>query len=410
MKQTLIQSWKFLTSKLHQPLPLNHRESHKLLTQLNDSFKRNFDRVFPPGLADTKHSPDDHFQSLLNSPLFNVNRARPPSIRDWKMNIEQNATHVRELDFSVKQPTEYFRQQVASGAANMASAKLALDNQIAKALVSNDTKGSIKASEMGSIMANWLWSSGQYERVEFLKDRDFIARLLPFLVAEGQYKPVWEWLQRSQLMAATSVNAGIPLRTDIEYFIEKLVRSEVLYGQGLQSAIQMFLTILRSTTHQSPASLQYKLSQLNHRAGVYLTWSLVARSMSSAVEESVIDSFDRSIESWAHRRLAISCRSLIQLLRPQQRASVHAAKLVSTIEMWRARLGRNERRVLMRVSLKTIETFLANGSVKEAAQVMRTLQWRFGGELGMGDIPAGDDEAEDDEKAVLRSLDMLLAT
>ncbi|KAI4087152.1 MAG: hypothetical protein LQ348_003750 [Seirophora lacunosa] len=410
MKQTLIQSWKFLTSKLHQPLPLNHHESHKLLTLLNDSFKRNLDRVFPPGLADTNHSPDDHFQSFLKSPLFNVNRARPPSSRDWKMNIEQDALEVRELVFSVNQPTEYFRQQVASGAANMASAKLALNNQIAKARASNDTKASIRASEMGSIMANWLWSSGQYERVEFLKDPHFIARLLLFLVAEGQYKPIWEWLQRSQLIAATSLHAGIPLRQDIGDFIKKLVQSEVLYGQGLQSAIQMFLTILASTTHQSPAPLPYRLSQLYYRAGMYLTWSLVARSMSSAVEESVIDSFDRSIESWAHRQLAISCRSLIQLLRPQQRASVHAAQLVSTIDMWEAHLGRHTRRVLMRLSLKTIETFLANGSLKEAAQVMRTLQLRFGGELGMGGIPAADDESKDDEKAVLRSLDMLLAT
>ncbi|KAL8959973.1 MAG: hypothetical protein Q9193_003246 [Seirophora villosa] len=407
MKQSLIQTWKFLTSKLHQPLPLNHRESHKLLTLLNDSFKRKLDRVFPPGLADTNQSPDDHFQAMLKSPLFNVNRARPPSSRDWKMHFEQNVTQTRELVFSVNQPAEYFRQQVATGAANMASAKLALVNQIAKALRSNDTKASIRASEMGSLMANWLWSSGQYERVEFLKDRKFIARLLPFLVAEGQYKPIWEWLQRSQLMAATSVNAGILLHEDREHFIKKLVQSEVLYGQGLQSAIQMFLTILRSTTHPSPAALPCKSCQPNYRAGMYLTWSLVARSMSSAVEESVIDSFDRSLESWAHKRLANSCRSLMQLLRPQQRASVHAAQLVSTIDMWEAHLRPNKRRVLLCVSLKTIETFLANGALKEAAQVMRTLQLRFGRELG---IPAADDEAKDDEKAALRSLDMLLAT
>ncbi|KAL9009549.1 MAG: hypothetical protein Q9173_005428 [Seirophora scorigena] len=409
MQQTFIRNWKFLTSKLHQPLPLNHRESQKLLTLLNDSFKRNLDRAFPPGLADTNHSPNDHFQSLLKSPLLNINRARLSSIQDRKMNIEQDATQVRDLVFSAKKPAEYFRQQVATGAANMASANLVLDIQIAKALASNDTKGSIRASELGSIMANWLWSSGQYEGVEFIKDRNFIARLLPFLVAEGQYKPIWEWLQRSQLMAAASVNAGIPLHTDIGNFIKKLVQSEVLYGQGLQSAIQMFLTTLRSMTHQSPAPLQYNLFQLNYRAGVYLTRSLVALSMSSAVEESVIDSFDRSIESWAHRRLATSYRSLIQLLRPHQRASVHAAQLVWTIDTWEAQLSRTERLNLVRVSLKAIETFLANGSLKEAAQIMRTLQLRFGAELGMGGIPAAD-EAKDDEKAVLRSLDMLLAT
>ncbi|KAL8647231.1 MAG: hypothetical protein Q9210_005681 [Variospora velana] len=410
MKQTLSQSWKFLTSKLHKPLPLNHRESQKLLNLLSDSFKRNFDREFPPGLADTDHSPDDHFQSLLKSPLLSVNRIRRSSTLDRKMDIKQDAAQVRDLVFAVKQPAESFRQRVATGAANMASAKLALDNQMKKALASAsvDAKDSIRASEMGSIMTNWLWSTGRCEDLKFFKDRDFVDRLMPFLVAEGQYKPIWEWLQRSQHIAAPSRNAGSLLHRDVGYFIKKLVQSEGLYGQGLQSAIQMFLTNLRSMAQQSPAPLQYTLSELNYPAGVYLIWLLVAQSTSSRVDESVIHGFDGSLESWVHRRLVACYRSLIQLLRPQQRASVQAAQLVSAIESCETQVTRKERLILIRVGLKAVEIFLANDSLKEAAQVMKTLQLRFGAELGIGSKPA--DHTRNDEDAALRSLNLLLAT
>ncbi|KAL9016546.1 MAG: hypothetical protein Q9185_006123 [Variospora sp. 1 TL-2023] len=410
MKQTLSQSWKFLTSKLHQPLPLNHRESQKLLNLLNDSFKRNFDREFPPGLADTDYSPNDHFQSLLKSPLLSVNRTRRSSTLDRKMDIKQDAAQVRDLVFAVKQPVEYFRQRVATGAANMASAKLALDNQMKKALASAsvDAKDSIRASEMGAVMTNWLWSSGRCEDLKFFKDRDFVARLMPFLVVEGQYKPIWEWLHRSQRIAAPSRNAGSLLHKDVGYFIKKLVQSEALYGQGLQSAIQMFLTSLRSMAQQFPAPQQYTLSELNYPAGVYLIRLLVAQSTSSRVDESVIHSFDRSLESWVHRPLVACYRSLIQLLRPQQRASVQAAKLISAIETCETQVTRKERLILIRVGLKAVDFLLANDSLKEAAQVMKILQLRFGAELGIDNKPA--DGTRDDEDAALRSLNLLLAT
>ncbi|KAI4179626.1 MAG: hypothetical protein L6R41_007727, partial [Letrouitia leprolyta] len=238
MKQTLGNSWKFLTSKLHKPLPLNRRESQKLLASLNESFKRNFDRQHPPRLANSEHSPDDHFNALLKSPLLGIQKTRHASPSTRRDGDNQGTVSVRDFMFATTEPVAYFQQQVASGAANLNSAKFALDNQIKKDLMSASVKvkDSMKSSGIGSVMVNWLWSSGQYETLEFLKDRLFVAQLMPFLILEGQYKPIWDWLQRSRTLSVShtpTCEAWTSLNKDIGAMVKYLVRSEVNYGHGL---------------------------------------------------------------------------------------------------------------------------------------------------------------------------------
>ncbi|KAI4150794.1 MAG: hypothetical protein L6R39_002163 [Caloplaca ligustica] len=410
MRQTLSNSWNFLTSKLHQPLPLNRRDSQKLLSLLNESFNRNLDRQYPPGLAGSERSADEHFQSVLKSPFFGANRARHISISDRKKETKQDAAQVRDLMFAVKEPVEYFRQQVVTGAASIASAKLVLDSQMKKALASAsiDAKDSMRSAGIGSVMANWLWSSGQYERLEFIRDRDFVARLMPFLVAEGQYKPVWEWLQRSQFAAAGNNDGRTTFQQDVGYMTKRLVQSEVSYGQGLQSAIQMFLTNLRSIRPPTPAASLYQSTRVNHPAGVYLTWKLASQRTSSGVDGTVVDSFDHSVELWVSRHLIAPYRALIQLLHPQKPRNSLAAQLVSTTESSVIYLTGKERMAFVRVVLKAVEVLLARDSLKEAAQVMKVLQLKFASELGPDEKPA--EGRQNDEEAVLRSLNLNLAT
>lgn len=66
--------------------------------------------------------------------------------------------------------------------------------------------------------------------------------------------------------------------------------------------------------------------------------------------------------------------------------------------------------MLIRVGLKAVELLIANGSLSEAAQVMKVLQLRFPAELKVDSEPPKQAKHKDDEAAVLQSLDQLSVT
>ncbi|KAI4178858.1 MAG: hypothetical protein LQ346_007328 [Caloplaca aetnensis] len=391
MRQTLTHGWKFLTSKIHQPLPLNHRDSQKLLTLLNESFKRNLDHRYPEGLADSEQSPDSHFQSVLKSPLFAARQARRHSTPGRQKDIERDAAQVRDLVLAIKEPVDHFRQQVASGAANLESAKLALENQRRKALASAsaDARDGMRQSGIASVMVNWLWSSGQYERMDFIWDRTFIARLMPFVVAEGQYKPAWDWLQRLQSTRRPTDLARKTLQNHVGFVVRMLLRAEVTHGYGLQSAIQMFLTHLRSTTLPSAATSPYGFVRGSQQAAWWLISELTFRKTASEVEGSILDSFDASVNMWASSHLVLPYRALIQLLNPTKSKTLPLSQLMSTIESSSTMFGEQERLAFVHIGLKAVEVLLGDGSIKEANQVMDALQSTFASELGTPLMPWG---------------------
>ena len=413
MKQALGNGWKFLTSKLHKPLPLSVRESQKLLTLLNDSFKRNLDRRYPPGLADSEHSPDDHFKALLKSPLFDSNGIQNSSQSIKRSERRHDAFKVQDMVLSVKEPVEYFRKQVAIGAANMLSAKLALNNQMKKALASPfvDVKDSVRSSEIGSVMVNWLWSSGQYERLDFIRDRGFVARLMPFLVAEAQYKPIWEWLQRARTLSAIrqpTYKAWASPQKDIGFLFKRLIMAEVEYGQGFLSAIQLFLTN-HNASKMTPINLPFACVHMHTLpAGAYLVMKLASQEF-AAVDGYVVDKFDRSIEAWAPPRFSAPYKALIQLLDPQKAKASPTNQLITALE---AKLNKEEHHLAVAsVGLMGVEVLLRQGDIRRAAEVMRTLQKVFPTELGeLGEKGKSPNPHKEDEEAALRSLDQILAT
>lgn len=413
MKQALSNSWKLLTSKLHQPLPLNHRESQKLLSLLNESFKRNFDRQHPPGLADSEHSPDNHFNALLKSPLFGNKKTRYPSIPTKSARNSQDAISVREFMFAAKEPITYFEQQVATGTANMKSAKFALDSQTKKALMSasTDVKDNMKSSGIGSVMVNWIWSSGQYDTLDFLRDRDFVAQLMPFLVLEGLYKPIWDWLQRSRTVSVSRTpthEAWTSLHKDIGTMVKHLVRSETDYGQGIQSAMQLFLTNFRALRLSMPDASFTTMYMNNLPAGDYLITKWAAEDAKTSLETTVIDNFDLTIESWASPGQSSLFKALLQLLHPQKPNKPAVTQLIAGLQVSETKLSSKVRIAVVRIALSAIEVLLRQNSIKEAAQIMKVVQTLFPSDVG---TPGRSHNLEKlSEEEALRSLDMILAT
>ncbi|KAL8918922.1 MAG: hypothetical protein Q9172_005217 [Xanthocarpia lactea] len=407
MRKSLTLSWRFLTSKLHRPLPLNRRESQQLLTRLNDSFNRNLDRQYPQSLGDSDHSPDHHIKSLLKSPLFA--KQRPQHVSTRAIGATQNVPVLRDMMFAVEEPVEYLKQQVAAGTANMDTAKLALDSQMKKALVSAslDPKECMKVAEIGSLVVNWLWSSGQYERMDFIKDRLFTARLMPFLVAEGQYKPVWEWLQRSCNRISPMKEALLSYPKSIGVMLKALLRSEVTYGQGLESAIQLFVTYNKSMRFSSHIS-NVVAQRISAAAGAYLMWEFASQGASANLGDRAIDDLELSIDHWATGHMVAPYQALIDLSHPRAPNASRALKWISVIEASDGHVAKGNRPGNVRIGLKTVEVLLAQGSTKEAARVMKVLQILFAAEVGSNKEMPNSNQSE--EEATLRSLNLLLST
>ncbi|KAL8728419.1 MAG: hypothetical protein Q9181_005351 [Wetmoreana brouardii] len=412
MKQTLSRSWKFITSKIHQPLPLNRRESQKLLTVLNNSFKRKLDQQYPHDLAGSEHSPDGHIKSLLKSPLFGVQRNQQPTLARQRVGLNQDARQMCDVKYAAEKPVEYFKQQVSAGTANLESAKLTLANQMNRALASAslDLKEAMKSSRVGSLMINWLWSSGQHERLEFVRDREFITRLIPFLVIEGQYKSVWDWLQRLRTrdVGSAGTQEMYQLNKDIGHLLKGTIRAEVNYGQGLQSAIQMFLMDCKAARISAPTAPASTWQHIHGKGGVYLSWMLTHQGLAAQVDDTVIDDFHRSISTWAYNSRVAMYRALIQLSHPRKPEVSPALRLLSSIQSPQAQLHDRERSIILRIGLMTVEILLAQGSQPEAARLMKSLQAQFGPELGANSKSSNPDGF--DEQSILRSLDLQIAT
>ncbi|KAL9602351.1 MAG: hypothetical protein Q9219_001917 [cf. Caloplaca sp. 3 TL-2023] len=411
MKQTLTNGWRFLTSKLHQPLPLDRRESQKLLGLLNDSFRRNLDRQYPRNLADTEHNPDDHFGALFKSPLFN-HEPKQPSTRSVKR-TDQNGDgiQVQDLMSAVKEPVEYFKLQVATGSATLASAKLVLQSQLKKSLAcaSADAKDDMKSSRIGSVVLNWLWSSGHYERLDFIKDRVFVHRLMPYLVVEGHYKAVWDWLQRSRTLSrdlTPSAEAWSMFQKDRGAMVKQLVMAEVTHGQGLQSAMQMFLINLQASQSSSLKPSFSTLSMNHGPAGWSLIVNWAAAGDSANLESDVTDRFHRSIQLWTSPQLLPFLKALVKLLSTRERITPPTLQLLAALEGVESVSYHSTRLKISHICLKAVEVLLARDSLKEAAQVLKALQAKFPTELGTDATYSH----QEDKMTGLRTMDLLLAT
>ncbi|KAL8817326.1 MAG: hypothetical protein Q9223_003817 [Gallowayella weberi] len=409
MKQSLALTWRFLSSKLHPPLPLSRRESHKLLILLHDSFNRNLDREYPKALADSDHSPDDHIKSLLQSPLFGSNQAQHPSSPVMESDLSCNPPLVRDILFAVEQPVEHFKQQVAAGKADIESAKFALNNQFKKNFDSAplhlpDLENGLKGSGIGSLVVNWLWSSGQNERLDFIQDRVFTARLIPFLVAERRYKPVWDWLQRSYTIHRHR-NVGPSFQKDTGSMFKSLLQSEVAYGEGLQSAIQMFLMNHKLMTLSSHLPIAVIIAT-NAPAGAYLIREFASKGASANLEDATIQDLVGSVECWAPDRMIAPLKALIELSHPRSPKTSGALQWIFALDASDGKMAKGHRSLNVSICLKTVEVLLAQNSRKEAARVSKVLKTLFAPEVGPDEERRDSDE---EEKFISKSLNLLLS-
>ncbi len=370
MKASSILGWKYLVSKIHPQLPLSPRESEKLLSLLQNSFRQQLNQEH----AESGNATDNHLQSILQSPLFEVE----PKRRGFDSVDRRSSSQLGRIQIIRDQPMEYFNERIVTGTATLDLARICLAAQYKKlCLPSSDCpkapKASNKAFDTGSIILSWLRSSGIAESKSFLRDQRFVVLLVPFLVVEGHGDLVWRWVK--QLQSEPDQMSPESTFAKSRHLFDKMIRSEAKFGAGVASSLDLFMRKVceeRSSKKQSG----YIARGFFDPAGAYLCAALTKASAGNVTEIERIDEFYRTVVTWSSRPLYH--RGLLELSHPQSSAATSALRY---LKEWTPQ--KQYRKRTIHLGFKAAEVLLSQDSQADALWVMGFLKANFGEELGL---------------------------
>jgi len=213
-KTRALGSLKDLFPRVHQPLPLDKRESQRLLETIKTSFRKQLDEehgwsASEPAKSTSRSklstvqartgsvsSPvparptDRHMRAILDNPLFGRVELPKP---------KEDATNSLDVHRAV------FQKAVSRGLMNLTSAHGFLvhinrsTGRLREEPAASDhmsLRKQIPDTGAGLLVLQWLRSSGQERDLKFLANIKFTRTLLRFLVAEGLDDVIWIWLKR----------------------------------------------------------------------------------------------------------------------------------------------------------------------------------------------------------------------
>ncbi|KAK1755872.1 hypothetical protein QBC47DRAFT_198745 [Echria macrotheca] len=205
-KTKTLSSFKGMFPPIHQPLPLDKRESKKLLETITSSFRAQLDREHgapttrPPLSAPTarhlsaaganipERPVDRHLRAILTNPLFGQNN-EPTAPRETKSPL---------LSSSGRNHKEVFEKAVGKGLMTIDRAHgflLAVLKSIRESSTGSVSLG-MRESGAGLLVVQWLRASGQEQGLSFLSNKRFIQLLLRYMVAGDLSGLAWTWFQR----------------------------------------------------------------------------------------------------------------------------------------------------------------------------------------------------------------------
>lgn len=236
-----LSSLKDFLPKIHQPLPLNRRESQQLLKTLTTSFRKNLDKehgywssedtavaslraatttpATSPSAHELHHRPTDrHVRAILSNPLFSYDRA----------------TQLNPRVTSQRDPMDVFDEAVAKGLMTVrrAAGVLKAKRQAITESSSISVNETMATSGTALRVLQWLRSSGHERDMSFVNCTPLIVYLTNFMVEEGLEEISWVWLER--LMSGE----GPDFRdrkgpSPAAYILDALVRAKVPHGDSL---------------------------------------------------------------------------------------------------------------------------------------------------------------------------------
>ena len=376
---------------------MSSRESQRLLSLLNASFKQELDRKYLADSKSNEHYANLHLQSVLTNPLFD---AKPRTCIDFNKN-QNHGKRAEQVQDHGKRPMDAFKERVSQGIADLRTAKFFLYKQYKECLDSPAAtpREAMQSSGAASTILQWLWSSGVEDTGDFLRDRAFIFHLVPFLVADGQHSRILHWLHRCYSPEKTAFSSSQSLKTDTlpTFLFRELIAAEIRFGGGMESAITLFTR----TVADFWSSGSTKTSTPGHAlsAALVLTQAIIGPKAA----EPGPGMFQRFMETTS--KLTFDDPTILKLIRTGLKAKVfqkdqdflnaylgvHVQKPPNPHPALRyfqdrskviLKMSNSQQHDVILLGLKAAKLFLQDGSQTEALWIMNFLETNFGQELG----------------------------
>ncbi|KAK3294553.1 uncharacterized protein B0H64DRAFT_190160 [Chaetomium fimeti] len=329
-------SLKDIFPRIHQPLPLNQRESQRLLETIKTSFRTQLDQEhgwISPGSstvsrltnstptqpkaapAQPRHTraTDRHMHAVLNNPLFN--NAAVAASKGSRKSLDAHKA--------------IFEKAVSRGLVNLTTAHgfLIHINPVAPETSPSTANSSPRKPPpnigAGLLVLQWLRSSGQERDFKFLSNRGFVRTLLPFLVAEGLDGVVWVWFKRLLKEHATT-NTYTMARQLLRDFV-----AEKYSGGDVESA---FAAVLKADTMVREMKVPVGILQISWN---WLAYHATTQSTGHMkLPTHLYDPFV-AVGRDLHAKSAPLVMALLNLQHPVDPSPSLAVELLSSQRSWR---------------------------------------------------------------------------
>ncbi|KAI0111697.1 hypothetical protein F4814DRAFT_363638 [Daldinia grandis] len=217
VRTTSLNSLKKFLPKIHQPLPLTHRESQQLLDSITASFRKNLDKEHP-----WEHHDDTTSQTSISSnkkPILSTSLSSSSPSLDTPGQQHPTDRHLRailsnplfsdkgkkKLPSAPRDPLDVFDSAVSRGlmTPQRAAGFLAKVRSQIKSESADDIRRDMAASGAGLRVVQWLRASGLENDLQFNSYSTLFAALIPFMYAEGLEEVAWTWVARLSICDKT---------------------------------------------------------------------------------------------------------------------------------------------------------------------------------------------------------------
>ncbi|KAI0889338.1 uncharacterized protein GGS22DRAFT_153667 [Annulohypoxylon maeteangense] len=197
-----LKSLKNFLPQLHQPLPLNKRESRQLLESITASFRKNLDEEHPWGSSKDESVSRNTTRLKQDSPLLkstSTSSNRPTEKHLHAILSHPLFTHQeRPKPAAALDPFHVFDTAVSRGLMTPRRAAGFLSKVRTQIKAENpDTEQEAMAkSGAGLRVVQWMRTSGLESNMQSFSNVPLFWNLIPFMYAEGFEELVWTWVAR----------------------------------------------------------------------------------------------------------------------------------------------------------------------------------------------------------------------
>ena len=368
----------------------------------------------------------------------------------------------------IKQVIHNFRTAVAAGTADLAQATLCLKSSrdIVRVFSKKYAAWNTRVFQnlgIGSMMLNWLWSSGLQDSDEILLDPNFIQPLSFFLAQEGNIEQPMRWfvmlnlklnsklypselthgnikdsmakLEQSQASLLKSVqhaNASPRAKGSYDMYRTAFTPDSLLRGwvsQTIRANQQSILAeVVRITLHNDPngsldtgiriflqgiAALENSNNLYHpfvlHPAAKLIVSRIERGGVEGQVDPSLYDAFTQTVD--LRNRASTLIRATLQLHHPVSPSWILACYHIQSLKPSSiVGMKPSQREKIVRLGLNAAEKMLSHDSTwaaRKATKTMSVLEEHFGHELGV--LKMCSKTTHEDQKAILNDLEEIFA-